>query len=181
MPRYSEEVINYAKELYLTVDEKGNRIHSLQSIAKKLQEERNTSVNPSTILRWARKYGWDSLLEKAAKVAVVEAARETGLKVQINPGEKLKEEQILESVIALKKEVFAYQLEACQIANELLRKKRENPSSVKDSYSRLIEVSSKANKTLQEMLDGIEQQETATVQPVIIINEIGVGNGSKED
>ncbi len=181
MPRYSEEIINYAKELYLTVDEKGNRVYSLQSIAKKLQQECNVEINASTILRWARKYNWNGLLEKAAKVAVVEAAKETGLKVKINPEEKLKEEQILDSVIALKKEVFAYQLEACQIANELLRKKRENPKSVKDSYSRLIEVSSKANKTLQEMLDGIEQQEATGVQPVIIINEIGVGNGSKED
>ncbi len=56
---------------------------------------------------------------------------------------------------------------------ELLEKKLEDPKSVKDSFSRLIEVATKANKTLVELMDSVEFTETMKVKPVIVINEIG--------
>jgi len=161
------EVVEYAKELYLTVDESGQRVYSFQQIAEKIDEKFDVKLTKQTIAQWADKYNWNALLTRAAQVSVVKAKENLPVK-----DDALKEEEILDSIIAIKRQAFETQLRFCEVAKELLEKKLRDPKAVRDSFTRLIEVGSKANKTLYELLEGVEVQENVAVQPVIIVNEI---------
>ena len=167
--RIPEEVKEYAKQLYLTLDENGNRAYSLQQIADKCNEKFNIGVTRSTIKRWADRYSWDVLLLQAAQVSVVKMAEEVE--------DREPDEKLLDSLVALKRRVFEKQYRISQTAMELLERKLEDPRAVRDSYSRLIEVATKANKTLMELLDAVEVEREAQVQPVIIINELPALSG----
>ena len=62
----------YAKTLYLTLDEHGEKAHSLMDIAKKCSKKCSggkQNVADVTIMRWAKKGNWDDELEaKQAEV-----------------------------------------------------------------------------------------------------------------
>jgi hypothetical protein len=94
----NEEVLEYAKELYLTPDEQGGHKYSLQEIATALQQKYNEDINKSTILRWAKKYGWDKLWEQAVKEGITRA-----VKVDKN---KTLEEQYKEAIAKRKEQDF---------------------------------------------------------------------------
>ena len=168
--RIPEEVKEYAKQLYLTLDESGNRAYSLQQIADKCNEKFNIGVTRSTIKRWADRYGWDVLLLQAAQVSVVKMAEEVE--------DREPDEKLLDSLVTLKRRVFEKQYRISQTAMELLERKLENPRAVRDSYSRLIEVATKANKTLLELLDTVEVAESTQMPVTIVINEIPPLSGS---
>ncbi len=172
--RIPREVVEYAKELFLTVGENGQRVYSFQQIADKIAEKFDMKLTKQTIAQWAGKYNWNALLTRAAQVSVVKARENLPAK-----DDALKEEEILDSIIAIKRQAFENQLRMCEVVMELLEKKLKDPKSVRDSFSRLIEVGSKANKTLLELLEGIEVQESAMIQTTIVINEIGSVHGAE--
>jgi len=63
-----KEVIEYAKNLYLSIGENGKHLYSLQEIATNCNEElqkinEKATVNKTTVLRWSRKYNWDYLYQ----------------------------------------------------------------------------------------------------------------------
>ena len=172
--RIPREVVEYAKELYLTLDEKGNRVYSFADIVREIGRKFGCQLNRETVRLWARKYGWDALLIQAAQTSVIQAKEALPPK-----DDALKEEEILDSIIAIKRQAFENQLRMCEVVMELLERKLKDPKSVRDSFSRLIEVGSKANKTLLELLEGIEVQESAMIQTTIVINEIGSVHGAE--
>ena len=79
MPRYSEEIVNYAKELYLTVDDKGNRVYSFKDISTAIRQKFNVEIDRTTIYQWAKRKGWDKLLHQAIVVSAYdeESKKET--------------------------------------------------------------------------------------------------------
>ena len=70
MTKRKEEILEFAKELYLTPDEAGNHRHSLQDICDEIKRKLNDNYTKATILNWARKYGWDKLWEQAVKEGI---------------------------------------------------------------------------------------------------------------
>ena len=77
--RYGPEIVEYAKELYLTVDSKGNRVYSFENIATEIKRKFNVEINKTTVYHWAKKKGWDKLLQQAIVVSAYdeESKRET--------------------------------------------------------------------------------------------------------
>lgn len=65
-----EEVIEFARELYLTPNEKGLHYYSLQQIADEIQQKFNIKYTRYNIFRWAKKFNWDSLWEEAVKTGI---------------------------------------------------------------------------------------------------------------
>ncbi|MGC9001215.1 hypothetical protein [Caldisericum sp.] len=93
-----DEVLELAKELYLTPDEQGGHKYSLQEVATILQRKCNADINKSTVLRWAKKYGWDKLWEQAVKEGITRA-------VKIDENKSL-EEQFKEAIAKRKEQDF---------------------------------------------------------------------------
>jgi hypothetical protein len=62
---HSDDVKEYAKELYVSVDENGNKKHTLRQIAELIQQKTNKKINYTTIGQWADDGDWDKILLKA--------------------------------------------------------------------------------------------------------------------
>ncbi|MEM3541176.1 MAG: hypothetical protein QXF86_03100, partial [Candidatus Bilamarchaeaceae archaeon] len=87
---YTEEIIEYAKELYLTPDADGRHKYSFRDIATKMRQKFDKDIHFETIRRWALRFGWDKLWEQAVREGITEAITESS--------QKTKEEQIKEAI-----------------------------------------------------------------------------------
>lgn len=58
------EHVDIARELYVAINEDGTKRLTLREIAMELQKRTQKKYNPATIHRWAKKYSWDSQLNK---------------------------------------------------------------------------------------------------------------------
>jgi hypothetical protein len=94
-----EAIIEYAKELFLTPDEQGNHKYSLREIATQVQRKFNRSINASTILRWAERFGWDKLWDEGVREGITEL-------IAKQESEKTKEEQFKEAIAKAKRNDF---------------------------------------------------------------------------
>jgi len=94
-----EAIIEYAKELFLTPDEQGNHKYSLREIATQVQQKFNRSINASTVLRWAEKYGWDKLWDEGVREGITEL-------IAKQESDKSKEEQFKEAIAKAKRNDF---------------------------------------------------------------------------
>jgi len=95
------EVKEYAKELYLTPDDKGRHKYSLRQIATKIQQRFNKKVNYSTISLWAQNEGWQNLWEEAYKIGATEGLKDKEQVNEINQKiiEERKKKQSTEEVL----------------------------------------------------------------------------------
>lgn len=91
------EVVDYARDLYLTVDERGRQVYTLQEICNALQEKCNITVDPGTLCRWSQKLGWREVLEQAAKAAAVGAMED--IKPRFLRKDYTAEEKAFESIL----------------------------------------------------------------------------------
>jgi ribosomal protein S24E len=71
--KIDEEILEYAKELYLEPDENGFHRYSAQDIADKILQKFNVKLTRITVYNWAKKYGWERLWEEASTYGVTEA------------------------------------------------------------------------------------------------------------
>jgi hypothetical protein len=99
MSRKNEEIFEYAKELYLTPDERGNHKYSLRDISAEIQRKFSKSINNSTISIWARKYGWDKLWDEGVREGITEL-------IAKQESDKSKEEQFKEAIAKAKRNDF---------------------------------------------------------------------------
>jgi hypothetical protein len=91
-----EELIEYAKELYLTPDEYGNHLYSLREITQKIRQKFDKNLTAQTILNWVKKYGWDKVWEEGVRYGVTELIAKV-------KEDKLKEEQFKEQIGKVKR------------------------------------------------------------------------------
>ena len=73
MTRNKEEIIEFAKELYLTPNEQGNHRYSLRDICAEILQKSDKKLTAQTISEWSRKFGWDKLWEQAVKEGITKA------------------------------------------------------------------------------------------------------------
>ena len=164
-----QEVIDYAKELYLTVDEKGRRVYSLRQISTEIQRKFNIRVDPSTIFNRAKQEGWDDVLEQASKAAAIKAVEE--LKPRFLERDFSAEERAYESFLAVKRQVLQGLHEVFETGLELIRRKKEDPKAVRESFSRLIETTSRAGQIFAEVFEGMKESGEIQVEKVEVILE----------
>ena len=165
MPRYSDEIVEYAKELYLTVDENGKRIYSFQQIADKCNERFNINATRSTVKRWVDRYGWHKLLQQAIVVSAYdEESKATVTKVV----EKLPaDEELIEKLARARRWVLVNHL---KMAKKLYQEVQKKSSSDK-YFARLCEVTDRVGKSVYEMLSEVDEK-NENQPPIVIINEI---------
>ncbi len=70
------EILDYAKLLYLEIGQDKKKKYSLQAICNKIKEECNKSVTRTTMMRWSKKYEWDSLFVKTIQHNIKRAEAE---------------------------------------------------------------------------------------------------------
>jgi len=70
-----QKIKDYAKDLFLQVDENGNKKYSLRDICEKILQKFHKSIDPKTILNWSNKENWINIYEKT-KQAGIEQSKE---------------------------------------------------------------------------------------------------------
>lgn len=98
---------------------------SNRQIAAKIQQEFKLSkkLADTTILGWARKYGWNELLEKAAKAAVIKVAHPKT--TTTDPGsDQTQEEKHFETITEAKRQLLDALYHDIETLDELIEKKR---------------------------------------------------------
>ncbi|MGC9100866.1 MAG: hypothetical protein ACP5HC_06380 [Caldisericum sp.] len=93
-----EEVLEFAKELYLTPDEQGGHKYSLRDISTAIRQKFDKVIHFATIGNWAKKYGWDKLWEQATKEGITRAVK--------TDQNKTLEEQFKEAIAKRKEQDF---------------------------------------------------------------------------
>lgn len=81
--RYSREVRNYARDLYLQVDTDGSVKYNTRQIAEAIKEKFGRAckqLTKETVRLWVKKEGWDNLLKKIYSEALEKAKEEDELK-----------------------------------------------------------------------------------------------------
>lgn len=179
---YSNEIKEYAKKLYLSVDESGNRLYTLSSIADKIKAELGVKISRHTIHSWAVKYKWD-LEEKIINKAILkEDEKSLEFKNKINKllEEQKTDEEILNSLVEIKRNLIIDMLETSNNLKEVINKHlKQNKLDYK--ISRYVEVYSTLNKELSSIIDSITIDNVETNQnATIIINEINTKELSNE-
>ena len=71
MRRKDIELIEYAKNLYLTPDVDGSHMYSSRDISTEIKQKLNKNVSYSTITNWAKNYGWEKLWEQGVRAGVM--------------------------------------------------------------------------------------------------------------
>jgi hypothetical protein len=73
------EIKEFAKGLYLQIDETGSRVYSLTKIADEIRNKFDVSLTKQSLSIWSQKEGWELLLQQA---------RNLGIERQITEGRK---------------------------------------------------------------------------------------------
>ena len=60
-----DTIIEYAQTLFLTLDDKGGKAFSLRDISTEIKRKYHKSIDFSTVANWAKKGGWEALLQAA--------------------------------------------------------------------------------------------------------------------
>lgn len=95
--KIEEEIIEYAKELFLTPDEAGNHKYSFRKIATELQRHFNINIHYATIQRWSERFGWEKLWNEGIRYGITEA-------IAKQESDKSKEEQLKEQIAKIKRD-----------------------------------------------------------------------------
>jgi hypothetical protein len=73
---YSQEVIDYAKDLFLVPDTDGTRKYSLRQITDKIQNDMGIKVHHSTVASWSEKGNWEQLWLDGVRAGFLDAVAE---------------------------------------------------------------------------------------------------------
>ena len=169
-----QEVVDYAKELYLTVNEKGERVYSLREIAEKINAKFNVKLTKVTVKNWVDKYNWQRLLSQAIVVSGYEEESKQEIQSIITKiEEKLPaDEELIEKLARAKRTVLVNHLKMAKKLYQAV----ENKDPDDKRFARLCEVANQVGKAIYEMLSDIEEaKEEAEAFPArIVIREIRV-------
>jgi len=176
---YSNEIKEYAKKLYLTVDEHGNKLYSLQKIAEKIQAELGVKISRNTIHKWAVKYDWD--LEENIINKAITKKDDDSLRLKHKLHQLLKEwetdEELFELLIKAKRKVIFDMIETADKLKRVINKYLDE-EKLDHKVARYIESFALLQKELGAILSSVATNTTDTqTNTTIIINEI---NTSRE-
>jgi len=175
-----QEVVDYARELYLTVNEKGERVYSYQEIANKIDERFNVKLTKVTIKNWADKHNWPRLLSQAIVVSAYdeEGKKETESIVTKVVRDLPADEELIEKLARAKRTVLINHL---RMARKLYRAVEDHDPNDR-RFPRLCEVANQVGKAIYEMLSEVEEakEELESFPTRIVIREIRVERGAGE-
>jgi hypothetical protein len=159
--RINEEIIELAKELYLTPDMNGNHKYSLRDIARECEQKVNRKLPHTTIMKWVRKYGWDKIWEEGIRygITAVIAKQESN---------QTKEEQFKEAIAQITHERISMDMDLIRFSHEYIIKR--GFSSVEEAR-RVYETASKDLQTI-EYLKKIDEKEARNIYDDPIWDEL---------
>ena len=76
MSALKDTIIEYARDLFLEVDDNGKKKHTFEFISESIQKKFKKAAHYSTIAKWSVRYDWGLLFEKI-KMAGIERATQT--------------------------------------------------------------------------------------------------------
>ena len=148
-----EQIIEFAKELYLTPDSSGKHEYSLQNICEEIKQKFNKTFTRTTILNWAERYGWKQLWNQAVREGITQAiAKEKADK------EKTKEEQFQERIAEAKKNDFIMNTNLKVLAYKFI--KEHGFTSVGEAL-KAFEIGMRNTQDLADMSNGEQAQNLA--------------------
>jgi len=168
------EIVDYARTLYLTLDENGKRIYSYRKIAEKISAKFQTKISDVTIKNWADKHNWHRLLSQAIVVSACDDSKREieGVVTQIIEKEKELpvDEELIEKLALAKRTVLVNHLKMAKKLYQAVEEKDPNDKR----FARLCEVANQVGKAIYEMLSDVEEakEEAETFPAKIIIREI---------
>ncbi|MGB9831237.1 MAG: hypothetical protein ACPLSP_04080 [Fervidicoccus fontis] len=113
------EIREFAKELYLTVDERGEHKFSVEEILSKIEEVFELRVSKRTIYYWIKKFEWDKEFEHKASELVALALKRYKELQELTEEERKKISEILKNLWI---ENFLMMQELKKIAYQSLQK-----------------------------------------------------------
>lgn len=181
--KFDHKIREYAKKLFLTVDENGKRLYSLQKIADKIQTELGIKISRNTIHKWAIKYDWE-LEEPLIQKAIVkkdEGSQNLKTKLEQLLSEWETDEELFELLIKAKRKVIFDMIETADKLKRVINKHLEE-NKLDHKIARYIEAFAVLEKELGTILSGIagsgiEENKNA----VIIINEINTNKANEDN
>jgi len=159
--RINEEIIELAKELYLTPDVNGNHKYSLREISAEIQQKFSKDIHNTTILNWAKKYGWDKLWEEGVRYGITEA-------IAKQESNKTKEEQFREAITKVTKDKTTMDINLMKLAYKFIL---ENGFSSVEEARRVYETASK-DLQINELLTKIDEKEARNIYDDPIWDEL---------
>lgn len=173
MKNYTKEnIIEYAKNLYLTYDDKGNRKYSLREIEKEITQKLHKKISFKTIKNYADKYGWEKLLQQGKNIGTQKAITE-----KMEKEETIKEAISNDVAERRKDKTSILKLSSFILAHDLkveAEKIRSNPELVSKINTRELMGVIKDCENIIDNLDGKKQpgNEGNANITTIIFNEI---------
>jgi len=152
-----DNIVEFAKELYLQYDTEGKKVYSLRSISTEIQQKFDKKIHCSTVSNWAKKHDWDKINEKIKQQSI----------------EKAKDEKFTseEKIIEAESDKLAKDYKNAEnLANvgfsiiaKAYKEKKEHPViSVKDALTAI-----KLGTDIKFRISGInEEQENITILPI---------------
>jgi hypothetical protein len=157
--KIEEEIIEYAKELFLEPDEKGDHKYSVQDIVEKISQKFHKNFTRRTIYNWAKQYGWEKLWNEATTYGITEAIGQAYATEQTEEEEeehapKSKEEQIREQLAKAKRDKTIMDLNLVRLAYKFIL---ENGIHNIHEAVRIYEVASR-NLQQNELIDKLAEE-----------------------
>lgn len=154
---YSEDIIDAAKNFYLTINDKGGREYSYAEILQKLQEKftkkKTVKLSKETICSWAKKGNWEADLQAVKSLGqqkAIEASRDKELALTDAKSDDIAERRIGAKRIKDKADRLLEMTLDKMIAN-----------GVNEIDLRILQQISHQREEVIRNLDGVEQPKSA--------------------
>lgn len=148
------DIIEYAKELFLTPNDDGEHKFSLREIAGKIRQKFDKKLTHQTIANWAKKYGWERLWEEGQRYGILEAvakAQDEQTKTQ-----KTQEEIIKEQIAKTKRDKLIMDLTLVKLSYKFIIE--QGFTSIQEAI-RVYEVASRnlsSNDLIEKVNDEVQ-------------------------
>ena len=152
-----QKAVDFAKNLYLEVNDKGEKAYSCEYIAIQLQKKCKFECNQSTVYRWAKKNDWDGLFEKI-KMAGIEKGKQS---LQQKENQLIDEKsQVIADIYQSNKKIqgITQKTLLARLTGLKLKDGSGNPIDADISNTDLIRLLQHSETTLLELQDKKKQQ-----------------------
>lgn len=147
-----QKAVEFAKSLYLEVNENGEKAYSCEYIAIQLQKKCKYECNQSTVYRWAKNNDWDGLFEKI-KMAGIEKVKNS---IQQKENQLIDEKsQVIADIYKSNKTLqkISQQTILARLTGQQVKGVNGEPINADFGNSDLIRILQHAEATLLELQD----------------------------
>lgn len=157
-----DEILEFARNLYLEVDSEGRKANTWDGISKSILKKYNLEIHLTTIQKWSKKYDWESLFDKIKMAGIEKGEQQLQEKENILIDEK---SQTIADIYKSNKQLatLSQKTLTARLAGRQIKDNEGNIINADISTADLIRILQHSENSLLELLE--KKKDTGDILP----------------